>query len=96
MFIGDKDIRFSSVTDCLNIVEALNENNTSVFFFCFNEIIGENKINNIQSFLNGLIEGYFFQIKNYNQLKEIFTNLSIKEYQTNFFKYDYTLLDHNL
>ena len=96
MFIDDKDIRFSSVSDCLNIVEALNENNTSVFFFCFNKIIGDNKINNIQSFLNGLIEGYFFQIKNYNQLKEIFTNLSIKEYQTNFFKYDYTLLDHNL
>ena len=54
------------------------------------------KINNIQSFLNGLIEGYFFQIKNYNQLKEIFINLSIKEYERNFLKYDYNLFDHNL
>ena len=55
-FIDEKDIKFSSVTDCLNIVETLNESNTSVFFFCFNDIIDNQKINNIQSFLNGLIE----------------------------------------
>ena len=96
LFIDDRDIRFSSVTDCLNIVEALNENNTSVFFFCFNEIIEEKKINNIQSFLNGLIEGYFFQIKNFRQLKEIFSNLSTNNYQSNFFNYNYSSFGHNL
>ena len=89
LFIEAKDIRLSSVADCLNIVESLNDSNTSVLFFCFNEIIERNKINNIQSFLNGLIEGYFFQIKNYQQLKEIFANLSTKNYQSNFFKYYY-------
>ena len=95
-FIDEKDIRFSSVADCLNIVDALNENNTSVFFFSFNKIIDEKKVNNIQSFLNGLIEGYFFQIKNYQQLKEIFVNLSTLKYQISFFKYDYDCFDHNI
>ena len=96
LFIEAKDIRFSSVADCLNIVESLNDNNTSVLFFCFNKIIEENKINNIQSFLNGLIEGYFFQIKNYQQLKEIFANLSTNNYQSNFFKYHYDSFDNYL
>ena len=77
-FIDEKDIRFSSVADCLNIVD------------------DEKKVNNIQSFLNGLIEGYFFQIKNYQQLKEIFVNLSTLKYQTSFFKYDYDCFDHNI
>ena len=95
-FIDEKDIRFSSVADCLNIVDALNENNTSVFFFSFNKIIDEKKVNNIQSFFNGLIEGYFFQIKNYQQLKEIFVNLSTLKYQISFFKYDYDCFDHNI
>ena len=44
IFIGDnecslerfnEDIRFSSVADWLNIVDSLNVNNTSVFFFSF-------------------------------------------------------------
>jgi len=96
LFIDAQDIRLSSVIDCLNIVETLNENNTSVFFFCFNEIIEEKKINNIQSFLNGLIEGYFFQIKNFQLLNEIFLYLSTNNNQTNFFNYNYDLYDHNL
>ena len=95
-FIDEKDIRFSSVADCLNIVDSFNVNNTSVFFFSFNKIIDEKKVNNIQSFLNGLIEGYFFQIKNYQQLKEIFVNLSTLKYQISFFKYDYDCFDHNI
>ena len=96
IFINAKDIRFASVSDCLNIVETLNDNNTSVFFFCFDEIIEKQKINNIQSFLNGLVEGYFFQIKNYQQLKEIFVNLSTMKYQTNFFRYDYDFFNNFL
>ena len=96
IFINAKDIRFASVSDCLNIVEKLNDNNTSVFFFCFDEIIEKQKINNIQSFLNGLVEGYFFQIKNYQQLKEIFVNLSTMKYQTNFFRYDYDFFNNFL
>ena len=96
LFIDEKYIRFSSINDCLSIVEALNGNNVNFFFFCFNEIIINNKVNNIQSFLNGLIEGHLFQIKNYEQLKEIFVNLSTKDHQINFFKYDYDCFEHNL
>ena len=96
LFIASEDIRFSSIVDCMNIVEELNKNNVSVYFFCFDEIIDENKINNIQSFLNGLIEGYFFQIKNYQQIKEVFINLSNMNYQSNFFKFDYYCFDNYL
>ena len=96
ILINANDIRFSSISDCINNVEALNENNTSIFFLCYDKIIEEDKINNIQSFLNGLIEGYFFHIHNYQQLKEIFVNLSITKHQTNFFKFDFGCFDHNL
>ena len=51
-----EDIRFSSVDDCLNIVEDLNKKNVSVYFFTYDENIKEEKVNNIQSFLNGLIK----------------------------------------
>ena len=96
LFIASEDIRFSSIVDCMNIVEELNKNNVSVYFFCYDEIIDENKINNIQSFLNGLIDGYFFQIKNYQQIKEVFINLSNMNYQSNFFKFDYYCFDNYL
>ena len=96
IFIDSEDIRFSSVSDCLNIVDDLNKKNTSVYFFSFEEEISEEKINNIQSFLNGLAEGYFFQIKNYQELKQIFINISSIKYQTNFFGYEYDIFDHFL
>ena len=72
--MNSEDIRFSSAMDCINIVEDLNKKNASVYFFSLEPEIKEEKVNNIQSFLNGLIEGYFFQIKNYQQLKQIFIN----------------------
>ena len=96
IFIDAKDIRFDSEKEFLNTVGALNDNNFSVFFFCFDEIIEKNKINNIQSFINGLIEGYLFKVKNYQQLKEIFINLSSNNYQMNQFKFNYDSFDHYL
>ena len=96
LFMDIKDIRFSSIVDCVNIVETLNESNTSVFFFSFNDIIENDKINRIQSFLTGLIEGYLFQMKNYQQLKEIFINLSTNNFETNICKYFYKCFDTNL
>ena len=96
LFMASEDIRFSSVADCMNIVEELNKNNISVYFFCYDKKIDENKINNIQSFLNGLIEGYFFQIKNSQHIKEVFANISNINYQSNFFKFNYDCFDHNL
>ena len=94
IFMNSEDIRFSSIDDCINIVDELNKSNTSVFFFCFEEMVNEEKVNNIQSFLNGLSEGYFFKIKNYHQIKEIFVNLSSNRKQSNFFKFDYESFDN--
>ena len=96
LFIDSEDIRFTTVVDCLNIVDDLNKKNASVYFFSFEPEIKEEKVNNIQSFLNGLIEGYFFHIKNYQQLKQIFINISTIKYQTNFFGYDFQIFDHTL
>ena len=94
LFIDSKDIKFSSVIDCVNTVDELNQNNTSLFIFSFDEKIGEKKIEDIQSFLAGLIEGYFFQFQNYRQLREIFVNLSTNKYQTNYFRYSYESFDN--
>ena len=96
LFIDSEDIRFTTVVDCLNIVDDLNKKNASVYFLSFEPEIKEEKVNNIQSFLNGLIEGYFFHIKNYQQLKQIFINISTIKYQTNFFGYDFQIFDHTL
>ena len=96
MFINSDDIRFTSVSECLNIVKELNKKNTSVFLLSYDDEIKKEKINNIQSFLDGLFEGYFFQIKNYQQLKQIFINISTIKYQSNFFGYDYDCLDNEL
>lgn len=96
LFIASEDIRFSTVVDCINIVEELNKKNISVYFLCNDEIVDENKINNIKSFLDGLIEGYFFHIKNYEQIKEIFVNISNLKCQSNFFKFNYYCFDNNL
>ena len=96
MFINSDDIRFTSVNECLNIVDELNKKNTSVFLLSYDDEIKKSKINNIQSFLDGLFEGYFFQIKNYQQLKQIFINISTIKYQSNFFGYDYNCLDNEL
>jgi hypothetical protein len=96
MFINSDDIRFTSMKECINIVEELNKKNTSVFLLSYDEEIKKEKINNIHSFLNGLFEGYFFQIKNYQQIKQIFINISTIKYQSNFFGYDFDSLDHTL
>ena len=96
IFMDSEDIRFSTANDCLNIVEDLNKKNASVYFFSFEPEIKEEKVNNIQSFLNGLIEGYFFHIKNYQQLKQIFINIATVKNQTNFLGYDYQIFDHTL
>ena len=47
-------------------------------------------------FLNGLFEGYFFQIKNYQQIKQLFINLSPLSHQTNFFGYNFNSIEQEL
>ena len=96
IFMESDDIRFSSIDDCLNIVDDLNKKNVSVYFFAYDEDIKEEKVNNIQSFLNGLIEGHFFHIKNYQQVKQIFINISTVNNQSNFFGFDYELFENEI
>ena len=96
MFINSDDIRFQSISDCIKIVEDLKKKNTSVFLISYDDIIEPEKINNINSFLKGFFEGHFFQIKNYQQLKQIFINISNMRYQSNFFGYDFDIFDQTL
>ena len=96
MFINSDDIRFQTIGDCIKIVEDLKKKNTSIILLSYDEEIEPEKINNIHSFLNGFFEGYFFQIKNYQQLKQIFINISNIKYQSNFFGYDFDIFDQTL
>ena len=96
LFINSDDIRFQSITDCIKIVEDLKKKNASLFIISYDNIIEPEKINNIHSFLNGFFEGYFFQIKNYQQLKQIFINISNIKYQSNFFGYDFDIFAQTL
>ena len=96
MFINSEDIRFQTIGDCIKIVEDLKRKNTSVFLLSYDNEIEPEKINNIHSFLNGFFEGYFFQLRNYQQLKQIFINISNIKYQSNFFGYDFDIFDHTL
>ena len=82
--------------ECIKIVEDLKKKNTSVFLLSYNDEIDPDKINNINSFLNGFYEAYFFQIQNYQQLKQIFIYISNINYQSNFFGYDFGILDQTL
>ena len=96
MIINSDDIRFSSIKECLKIVDELNKKNVSVFILTYDVEIKKQKINNIHSFLNGLFEGHFLQIKSYQQLKQLFINLSTVKNQSNLFGYDYEGLDYLL
>ena len=96
IFMDSEDIRFSSIDDCLNIVDDLNKKNASLYFCTYDTKIMEEKVNNVQSFLNGLIEGNFYQIKNYQQIKQIFMNISTVKSQSNFFSFDYDVFEMSI
>ena len=84
IFINSNDIRFNNIDHCLNIIDEINKNNVSLILLTFDKNIEKSKIDNISSFLEGLAEGYFFQINDYYQIKQIFIILSISKYQANF------------
>ena len=96
MIMNSEDIRFKTMNDCISIVDNIKEKNVSLFLISFDEIIEPDKINNIHSFLNGLFEGHFFNIKNYQQLKQIFISISNNKIQSNFFGYDFEIFDNTL
>jgi hypothetical protein len=89
LFIKSNDLRFNSQEECIHIVDDLNKNNCTVVIFCYDEEIKMDKIFNIYSLLGGLFEGYFFQVKNYQQLKQVLMNFSNQNYQENFSNYNF-------
>ena len=89
LFIESDDFRFSSKKECLDIVHELNEGNFTLIIFSCEELINENKTQNIQMFLSGLIEGYFLHVKNYQIIKQVFMNISNHEKMEDFFVYEY-------
>ena len=93
MFINTEDVRFNDKEDCKKIVYDLNKYNFSLYLISYEEIIEPDKIKNIKSFMTGLFDAHFFQIKNYQQIKQIFMNISTKQTKENIFEYNYENLD---
>ena len=84
LFIKSDDLRFNSQDECIHIVNDLNKNNCTVIIFCYDEEIKMEKIFNIYCLLEGLYDGYFFQVKNYQQIKQTLMSFSNQNYQENF------------
>ena len=93
MFINTEDIRFKDKDDCKKIVYELNKNNFSLYLISYEECIQPEKIKNIKSFMSGLFDAHFFQIKNYQQIKQIFMNIATKQTKEDIFDYNYENID---
>ena len=96
IFINTEDIRFNSKKECVDTINELNTNNYTLIIFTYDTIISSEKIANIHSFLCGLNDGHFFQIKNYQQIKQVLMNFATKESQEKFVNYDYEITDYML
>jgi hypothetical protein len=96
IFINTSDIRFNGEKECVDTINELNNNNYSVIIFTYDTEINEQKIEGIYSFVYGLNDGHFFQIKNYQQISQVFANFSVKDSQQKFIDYNYEITDFNL
>ena len=96
IFINTEDIRFNSKKECVDTINELNTNNYTLIIFTYDTVISSEKIANIHSFLCGLNDGHFFQIKNYQQIKQVLMNFATKESQEKFVNYDYEITDYML
>ena len=93
MFIDTEDIRFKDKDDCKKIVYDLNKNNFSLYLISYEEKISPEKIKNIKSFMSGLFDAHFFQIKNYQQIRQIFMYISSKQINEDIFDYNVENID---
>ena len=96
IFINTSDIRFNGQKECVDTINELNTNNYSVILFTYDIEIDEEKIKGIYSFVNGLNDGHFFQVKNYQQIKQVFMNFSVRDSQEKFNNYNYEITDFML
>ena len=93
MFIDTEDIRFKDKDDCKKIVYDLNKNNFSLYLISYEEKISPEKIKNIKSFMSGLFDAHFFQIKNYQQIRQIFMYIASKQIDEDIFDYNFENID---
>ena len=96
LFINTEDIRFNGKKECVDTINELNSNNYTLIIFTYDTLISNEKIMSIYSFLYGLNDAHFFQIKNYQQIKQVLMNFSLKESQEKFVNYDYEIADYML
>ena len=96
IFINTSDIRFNNQKECVDTINEINNNNYSIVIFTYDDKIEEEKIEGIYSFVTGLNDGHFFQIKNYQQIKQVLMNFSIKDSQEKFINYNYEITDFML
>ena len=96
LFINTEDMRFNGKKECVDTINELNNNNYSLIVFTYDILISNKKVMNIRSFISGLNDGHFFQIKNYQQIKQVLMNFSNKESQEKFVNYDYEITDYML
>ena len=96
MFINAEDIRFTSIKECVDIVNALNDNNYTVVLLSNDREINNEKILNINSLIYGLYDGYFIQINNYQRIKQILINFATRNKNDIFVNYDYECLENIL
>ena len=96
IFINTEDIRFNGKKECVDTINELNNNNYTLIIFTYDIDISHEKIESIHSFILGLNDGHFFQIQNYQQIKQVLMNFSMKDSQEKFVNYDYELTDYML
>ena len=97
IFINTCDIRFNNRKECVDTINELNNNNNySIIIFTYDLEIEEEKINGIFSFVYGLNDGHFFQVKYYQQILQVFANFSVKDSQEKFIDYNYEITDFML
>lgn len=96
MFINAEDIRFTSIKECVEIVNSLNDNNYSVILLSNDKEINKEKILSINSFIYGLYDGHFIQINNYQRIKQIFISIATNSKNDKFANYDYEFLENIL
>ena len=96
IFINTSDIRFNSQKECVDTINELNNNNYTIIIITYENVIDEEKIEGIYSFINGLNDGHFFQVKNYQQIKQIFMNFCEKDSQEKIKDYNFEITDFKL
>ena len=96
IFINTSDIRFNGQKECVDTINELNINNYSVIIFTYDTEIENEKIDGIYSFVCGLNDGHFFQVSNYQQIKQVLLNFCEKDSQEKIKDYNFEITDFKL